>query len=257
MRGFFLFLILCFLFPGSSHAEYPYNPAVDPDVWEQLTPYFLPEALPIKTQLDKIFSKKRAVESEKSLKESHFRIISEGEYSSPIVVRHKNITDYIFKVYTDYGLAIDEWENWLERIEGSETVRSAIESNGFESYFRAPKKWIYPLPITPLPKEGLKAKHFILVCENMHLINPKKNKKAWNSVAVSPDLLDSLYTLLNDEGLCDCVFPLKLPFSEDSKICFVDTEHTRCWPVHFEFLTKYLSKSNRIYWKQLVKQGGP
>lgn len=137
-------------------------------------------------------------------------------------------------------------------------IKKAIhQHHGFQHYFKAPQKWVYPLPQHPAPPKGINNKHFILVCEDMHVHRHKDNIAKWKGVAINKRKLSALFIMLRELGLSDSVYPFNIPFSKDGKITFIDTEYHHDWPVPYHKLTPYLSPRMKLHWKNLIKQNGP
>lgn len=251
-----VFLLLLFNFQYSSlQAFYPSSSFVPSNVWEQLKPHFLPEDHELKSALDTIFSKHRVTENKSKLKKAGFTILSKGEWSRALVVKHKKLKGYVLKIYLDTEPKIKDWERWIDRIGGVAALKKAIQSYRFERFFEVPKKWVYPLPDFPSPSFDTNRKGFILIAEEISL--DKSSEKKWKSKKITHELLDALYTILSTQGMCDCVYSFNLPFSKNGKVAFIDTEYHHCWPVHYEKFTQSLSKSLQPYWKMLIQNGGP
>ncbi len=91
-------------------------------------------------------------------------------------VNHPLIKGYLFKVYLDVQPDICEWSNWVRRIEGAHAIRACIKRHGYK-HFSVPHKWIYPLPPEPSPpfSEKYHRKNFILIVEDMHIVNLTQN----------------------------------------------------------------------------------
>lgn len=248
-----------FLFFLSSATAYERNPHVDPQVWDFLSPFFLPEDEPVKAKLDQLFSNTRATLNKEALLEAGFIIPKRGPRASihATILKHPKMKRYIFKLFTD-DQDIEDWPNMARRIQGAECIREAIKKFGYESMFSVPKKWIYPLPVDPSPPEGSYRKNFILVAQNMKLLRKKANGTAWQSAAINPRVLDALYVLLQETGLADSLIASNIPFSKiDARISFVDTEVYHRWPIPFDKLTSFLSPRMQRYWQELINKGGP
>lgn len=253
-------LISLLLLVSSSLEAYSPNPYVDTKVWNSLTPYFLPEDHPIKSQLDKIFcSGKRVVRDKQALKKAGFKIIQGSGWAHIFVVSHPKLKGYLLKLYTDVQASVPEEQRLGKRIFGAQRIQEAIGRYGYHAFFKVPRKWIYPLPAKPSPpkKEKYCRKNFILVVDDMNTLKKQKNKVKWKSEAVSPEILDALYVLFRDVGLSDSTYLANIPFSHDGRIAFVDTEYYDIWPIHFSDLTRSLSEEMREYWIQIVANGGP
>lgn len=75
---------------------------------------------------------------------------------------------------------------------------------------------------------------------------------AWNNLQ-EKELLSALYDVLEITGLKDCAKPANIPFSQDGRIAFVDTQSWKEWPVDYNKLTDYLSPDLQVYWKNKIK----
>lgn len=263
----FIALILFHICPvtlsaSSSNLEtetsYPQNPYVDPDLWENLTPYFLPEDHPVKEQLDEIFSSgQRVLLNQDTLVEAGFTAPKPGhKLTRPYVLKHPKLKGYLVKMFTDDN-KVTEWEQWVRRIKGAYYTQECIDKHGYQKYFSVPKKWIYPIPVGSA-SAGEYRKNFILVVQNMKILKKNENKRTWKSMAVNPYVLDALYTVVDEVGLADSLFVFNIPFSRiDGKISFIDTEDYHIWPINYERMKNYLSPALQIYWDMLIENEGP
>jgi hypothetical protein len=244
-------------FAAMAPIPYERNPHVSEEVWDMLTPYFLPEHFPEKAALDHIFSQRRVLKSVKSLYKSGFAIITDVK-NKIIVAKHPYLKGYLIKAYTD-EMPICEWFWWKKRIDGINTIQNKIVASGYESIMKTPKKWIYPLPADPEARETAPyPKHFILVVEEMDILDFKHNRRAYLS-KMTTQILDALYDMLTDLLLIDSVYADNTPFCRDGKLAFVDSEHAldRTRPVPLTSVAKYLPPNLYAYWEQLIINGGP
>lgn len=237
--------------------EFPYNPLVSIELWETLKPYFLPKNHSAKSRLDRIFSKKRAIQSTETFTEAGF---GEPTNRGPEKIRfgkHRDIQGIIIKVFCDDQPIIDEWQYWIRRIQGAELIRSYIEEKKF-TRFKVPKKWIYPLPENPAPV-GIPEcfrKNFILVAEDMHLKSYDESKRAYKKM--SKKTMEQLFMIIRDLGLIDSVFVDNVPMTSDGRFAFIDIEHfNRTEPINYARLTEYFSDKLKPYWESMIKYGGP
>lgn len=239
-------------YPHSEYApRYTKSPYVPDEIWDALSPYFLPENHPIKKKLDKIF-KKRVTKNRKSLKKAGFSNTKPGKFSMMTVVSHPMLKNYLLKLYRDDQPNIDDWARCRDRVIGALETKKAIISHGYEDLFIVPKKWIYPLPAHPSPP-GSDRRNFILVVEKIDIENEKQNKVKWKTI-VTPQMLDAVFTILAEVGLWDSALAFNIPFTRDGKkIAFIDTEFYHRWPVPFKRLRRYLAPGNQIYWDQLIE----
>lgn len=253
-------IFICFLLISvlnSVSAYYVYNPHVPVELWMDLKPYFLPLDHPIKKNLDRIFHKKRVTLSEETFVEAGFTITRRHRPYSAVVSGHRKLRGYLVKVYLDSQFALDEWQMWLKRIKGVELIQSCLKKYGYNQ-FVLPKKWIYPLPAEPSPPicRSYNRKNFILVVEDMQILDGKENKRAYKH-RINRPLLKALFTVLMECKLADCVYIGNMPFTRYGKIAFIDTERYLMRNPDFDRLKKYLSKPMQEYLDQLIEEGIP
>ncbi len=251
----FVFGII-FLF-STIEGIYPRNPYVDEALWNDLEPYFLPEDMPVKAKLDKIFTASRVTQNLPALKVAGFKIPRLRKFAKVIVAKHPKVKGYVLKLFTDDNYLDNEWFDWKRRILGAHYIQETIDRLGYQHLFKVPKKWIYPLPTEPGPTPGSIRKNFILVVEDMRIFSSSRNLSWWKSVAMTEELMDSIYIVFQECGLADSVYPDNLCFSRDRKMAFVDTQHFTVWPVPFFKLLPYFSSKKQQYWQSLMDHGGP
>lgn len=226
------------------------------DLREDLASYLLPNDHPAKPTLDAIFSSSRVLKNLESLVEAGFVKSRHRKFSHLIVTRHPDLPGYIFKIYLDsqrFHSMKPEYELWKLRIQGANLIRQEIINRGLTSEMKVPQKWIYILPDEPAPNHDYYPKYTILFEEDMDLIPSEENYALWESDQITPEFLTTVYHLLKDLGLQDCAKPDNIPFSQDGKIAFIDTQSYGFKSVRFKKLTKYLSESNQQFWKELIK----
>lgn len=238
----------------SSFSDYPYNSHVPIETWLELKPYFLPLNHPIKKKLDYLFQDKRVTLSEETFVEAGFSITRLNRPINAIVTGHEALKGYLLKVYLDSQLALPEWHLWMRRIKGVKVIQQCLNKHGF-TQFILPKKWIYPLPAEPSPplSEGYNRKNFILVVEDMHILNHKENAKAYQE-KMTRRLLNALYTVMLECQLTDCVWIGNMPFTRKGKIAFIDTELFHNGIPNFQRFKKYLSPPMQKHLDELIKQ---
>lgn len=234
--------------------DYPNNPEVPIEIWAELKPYFLPVDHPVKKKLDRLFGTDRITLSEKTFTDAGFEITRRHRPFNAIVTGHKNLKGYLVKVYLDSRFSLPEWKMWLRRIKGAEVIRECIKRHGY-THFSVPKKWIYPLPSepSPPPNDLYTRKNFILVVEDMHILDRQGNERAYKKKITKP-LLEALYTILSECGLTDCVYIGNMPFTKNNKIAFIDTELFFNGTPNFTRLKKFLSPEMQEHLANLVNK---
>lgn len=237
--------------------SYERNPYVSEEIWDKVSPYFLPEDHPLKEKLDEIFTKSRAIVGIESMKKAGFGKVAPQKYTQVVVARHEAVEGYIFKIYLDaqrYHKKKTEWYYWIKRITGARAIQQMIDEKGWHDIFKVPKKWVYPLPCDPCPPKDFVRKNFILVEEDMDIVDNKTNYDLWGSEIITHEILDHMYYMTTELGLWDCAKPDNAPFSRDGRIAFVDTQSVYEWPIRYDKLTSHLNKENKAYWKELIKK---
>lgn len=227
---------------------------ISQDAWEEVFPHLLPDSLEIKHDLDALFSKSRIILNAKTLKKAGFTNYTPREYTRVIVSKHPNFPGYVFKIYLDaqrHKSDMPEPVIFLKRIKGALAIAKFIEDHELQDYFKVPKKWIYLLPNHPAPPKEFPGKNFILVVEDMDVLDNEENKKAWASHLVTYELLENLHKILKEIGLRDCAKIDNIPFSKDGKVAFIDTQSHGFKSVPFKRLKKALSPECQAFWDEL------
>ncbi|MBA3957699.1 MAG: hypothetical protein H0X51_04795 [Parachlamydiaceae bacterium] len=229
---------------------------VEHSVWDTLAPYLLPENHPIKEKLDKLFSS-RITESVETITAAGFLRPNPGRFSHTIVSKHPQLKGYYLKFFVDTQTDIVDWVALHKRLVGAQLTRESIERHGYQIYFKVPQKWIYPLPENPAPAPSNNPKRFILIAEDMNILTRSQNHKQWASAAIlSPKRLKAYYTIMQEVGLNDSNHVFNVPFCRDGKQTFLDTERYHRWPINFSNLNRYIAKSLRPYWQELISSDG-
>lgn len=244
-------------FKETPSTPYVKNPYVSEELWNTLFPYFLPEYSSEKAALDYIFCKRRVLSSIQSMCKSGFIILTPPD-DKIVVAKHPYLKGYLVKAYTD-KMDFPDWYMWKKRIDGIRVIKEKIEQHGFQGMMKTPKKWIYPLPAEPSPKKGAPyRKNFILVVEEIDILDYKHNRKAYYK-KMTPEILDAFYMMLTELLLIDSVYADNTPFCKDGRLAFIDTEHSMdtTMPVPISVVAQHLSPAMHAYWEQLIVNGGP
>jgi len=232
------------------------HPHVPDEAWEAVTPYLLPDNHPYRSTLDRIFSKTRVLHNEASLKSAGFTWTKKGSFSPVYPTLHKKIKGYYIKVFTDSQDKTD-WKNWVARVQGAKSIQKSIDENNYQTLFKVPKKYIYPLPEKPGPTgSGKKRKNFILLAEDMKIFRHSLNKEMYR-YRITPTHLNAVYKVVTEVGLVDSLYINNLPWAKDGRLAFVDTEKHHMWPIAYQRYTKILSTGMQQHWKLLITHQGP
>lgn len=253
VSGWFIkFFCLAGLVAGSLFASKP-----TAEELRTYAPFLLPADHPIKPTLDAIFSEARATLNLETLQEAGFAKSYPRKFTKLVVTKHPAMPGYIFKLFLDaqrYPKNVPEYQSMFRRIQGASLLRRLIAEHGLEDHFKVPQKWLYRLPKTHMPAQGYETKYYILVEEDMQILSDKENKAYWASEAVPYEYLDEVYFLVEEGGFADCLKPDNIPFSQDGRIAFIDTETFGAKKINRRRLERYLSKSRQEYWKALTRE---
>lgn len=251
-----IFFVLSFILVSINKLQASPYPTVTDAEWEKIVPHLIPDAHPAKPALDKAFMNDRAsVYDIGALKNKGFFHPSvKGLHVHTLF--HHELPGYLLKIYryayhgfTPKG---NDWQSWLQRIEGAEKIRHQIESRNYQKYFVVPKKWIYALPHDPTRDVPI---NFILVVEDMNLVSKEMNLKYYQKY-ITKNHLKRVFKIVTDVGLSDGCSHNNLFWTKNKKLAFVDTESHGRWPVHYYRMLEYLTPTMRSYWKRYVISKG-
>lgn len=241
-----------------AYPEYIYRrPShIPPVLWNIVKPYLLPSNHPVKYALDKIFSTSRVCLNHRNVAAAGFRNSHPRPYSKTVVSTHPQIPGYLVKMFLDDQKGVEDYFQWIKRIDGANAVSSVIQEYKFDNMFKVPKKWIYVMPAHPAPPNGVERKNFVLVVEDMHLVSPDNNTRRWQN-QMTRERIDAYYVICHKCGLKDSIYPFNVPFCKDNKQAFIDLEYNHSWPIPFDITFPYFSAPMRDYWRSILENGGP
>ncbi|MFA6915686.1 MAG: hypothetical protein WC222_04760 [Parachlamydiales bacterium] len=243
--------LLCFfLILFSQVIGYQRPEGISPELWDELSPYFLPQDHPSKSTLDTIFTSSKPLSDPASLKKIGL-ILSKPRKSGMYVASHKKLKEHKLKIFL-HSHPAPEWWSFRRRIEGANLIRDAIIAHEYGERFKVPQKWLYPLPPTEIQTEGVQ-KHFVLVVEDMHISAKLSNGNYYRN-SIRRGTLFALYTLVQENLLIDSIHIDNIPRCMDGKIAFVDTEHymVEDTPIKWFRLQENLSTSNKKYLQKIL-----
>jgi hypothetical protein len=213
--------------------------------------HILPANHPGKPALDAIFLSRRAIKNEATFQASGFTTLFNKSRSFIRVARHPSLPRYLLKVYLDSEQRQKRnragWEWLVRRCEGAEKIRKIIERNKIE-YFRAPQKWLYPLPSQP--DSTSLDQPFVLLVDDMDLVSKKENEAAWKSL-ITREHLNELYLIITIAG-GSSYRPDNIWLTRHGKFAFIDTEY-RTQNFDYDSISPFLSPEMRSYWDTLTQ----
>lgn len=238
----------------SSHAQYP---ELTYEEWSEIAPYLMTEHHPAKKILDVLLSQKRALSSIEEFRSAGFSTQGIRNWSGIVVATHPKLKDFLVKLFLDDQQDVNELQKFMKRIYGARKAQEIVTAHGWERIFKVPKKWLYIVPENPPPLQTLsKRKQFILVVENMHILDSKQNSAKWKDDHLKKSFLDILYLFLTEGGFSDSPMAHNIPFAKDGRVAVIDTEYYN-GPVPYKKLLKDLHSSRAKYWQRLIDKGGP
>lgn len=232
---------------------------VSEEVREAVEPFLLPEEHPLWPILDEIFLSNpfRITESVDSLRRAGFKETGTSHTQNFHVMKHKKLKGWLLKIYTDDAEGETDWEHFVNRCKGAEIAALAIKTCKGEKYFKVPIKFIVPLPEHPDPIQNVRKKNFILIVENMRLLDSRKSHAIWASNKITSRFLNLFWRVVTLGGLADSFYIDNCAWSKDGRVAFVDTEQYHKWPIFYPKLFEQLSPLMKAHWRYLIDRGGP
>jgi hypothetical protein len=179
--------------------------------------------LPIYQVLPELFTDKKMFDSYDRFADEDFQLVEHSEHKI-MSGSHASAEGYIFKKYNNDKDGEKQLINYMFRIEGARLLRAFITERGFAGVI-APQKWLYELP-PEFPER------YLVVAEMLDLASDKETDRGYDRI--DEDQLRELATILYYfRGLNSNA--KNLPFTEDGKIAFIDTER---WHHDKDFLRK-------------------
>ncbi len=180
-------------------------------------------ALPIFSLLPTLFTNPKMFASYDKFSAEGFRLVDHAEHKI-MSGSHPSAKGYLFKKYSNAKEGKDQILNYMHRIEGARLLRNFIAEHGF-SHVAAPRKWLYALSLSfPEP--------YLLVVEHLDLVSEKETLRNYDRIGREQvrELATILYYF---RGLNSTA--ANLPFTEDGRIAFIDTER---WHHDKDYLRK-------------------
>jgi hypothetical protein len=170
------------------------------------------ETLPILALMGELFTDPKMFSSFDRFRSAGFDLVDHSE-NKIMSGSHKRAKGYLFKKYNNDKPGKKQQRNYMHRIEGSRLIRTFIAEHGF-SRVVAPRKWLYELPPS-FPER------YLVVAEKVDLVSRSDTERNYDRI--SKEQLHELANILyHFRGLNSTA--ANLPFTEDGKIAFIDTE---------------------------------
>ena len=168
--------------------------------------------LPIFSLLGDLFTDPKMFSSFDRFKSAGFDLIDHSE-DKIMSGSHKRAKGYLFKKYNNDKPGKKQLRNYMHRLEGARLIRTFIAEHGF-SRVVAPGKWLYELPAS-FPER------YLVVAEKLDLVSRKDTYERYESIG--KEQMHELATILYYfRGLNSTA--ANLPYAENGKIAFIDTE---------------------------------
>lgn len=170
------------------------------------------ETLPILPLMGELFSDPKMFGSYSRFEKAGFSLVDHSPHKI-MTGGHKRARGYFFKKYDDDKPGEKQLRNYMHRIEGSRLLRPFITAHGLTRVV-APRKWLYELP------PSFPVRH-LMVAEKVDLASDGATKRAYALIGreQTRELATVLYYF---RGLNSTAS--NLPYTEDGRIAFIDTE---------------------------------
>ena len=169
-------------------------------------------SLPIYSLVGDLFTDPKMFSSFDRFRSAGFDLIDHAE-TKIMSGSHKRAKGYLFKKYNNDKPGKKQLRNYMHRVEGVKLIRTFIAENRF-SRVVVPGKWLYELPAS-FPER------YMIVAEKLQLVSRSDTERNYDRI--SKDQMHELAAILyHFRGLNSTA--ANLPYTEDGKIAFIDTE---------------------------------
>ena len=173
--------------------------------------------------LKKLFIDPKMFDSFDRFRAAGFHLVDHSE-TKIMAGSHKRLKGYLVKKYNNDRPGKEQVRNYMHRIEGARLLRKFIVDNKLQRVV-APQKFLYELPDS-FPER------YLVITEKLDLVSLRDTERAYERL--DREQARELATILfYFRGLNSTA--ANLPFTEDGKIAFIDTER---WHHHKDLLRK-------------------
>lgn len=240
--------------PGCKNRDFEQNSAIPYSIKKEMRPFIIGDNHPMKSRLDKIFFKSRAILDEESFIQAGFVPISIRHCTHVYVSKHSLLPGYLVKAYLDTEKRKkknqESWKWLVKRCQGARDIQKVIKKKKIV-HFTVARKWIYPFPSKPLPPDDAEhTRHFaLLLVTDMDLVDPEYNLYAWQHL-ITKEHLDELFFIIS-HAKGSSYRPDNISYTKQGNFAFVDTEYPQKGP-DFKSIRPYLNPEMLAYWDDLV-----
>ena len=168
--------------------------------------------LPIVSHLRELFTDRKMFDSMGSFAKAGFKLIAHAPHKI-MSGSHKRAKGYLFKKYNNDLPGKKQIKNYMRRIEGARLLRAFISEHNFQ-HVVAPHKWLYEL-------SGSFPERYLIVTDKLDLLADDATLRKYARIR-EEQLMELATVLYYFRGLNS--WTKNLPFTEDGKIAFIDTE---------------------------------
>lgn len=162
--------------------------------------------------LKELFANPKMFASFDRFRAAGFHLVDHSE-TKIMAGSHKRLKGYLIKKYNNDRAGEDQLRNYMHRIEGARLLRSFIAERKFRRVV-APQKFLYELPAS-FPER------YLVIAEKLYLVPERDTERAYERLD-SEQGRELATILFYFRGLNSTA--ANLPFTEDGKIAFIDTE---------------------------------
>lgn len=170
------------------------------------------DTLPVYSLLAELFTDPKMFRSFDHFSDAGFSLVAHSPHKI-MSGSHKRAKGYLFKKYNHDRPRKNQLKNYMRRIEGSRLLRTFIAERNLQHVI-APHKWLYELPET-FPERHL------LVVDKLDLMSDDATLRKYHRIR-KDQTRELAMVLFYFRGLNS--WTKNLPFTEDGKIAFIDTE---------------------------------
>ena len=168
--------------------------------------------------LRQLFTDPDMFDSRDDWRDAGFDVFDRSGDNKIMVASHASAPGVLFKKYVNDVDLDKQHTNYRRRVEGADRVRSFVADRRL-SRVTAPRKWLHELP------RSFGSRHepgYVLVVERLPLLDSAPLRRAYEDID-EDQLAQLCAVLLEFRGLDSAI--MNVPFLEDGRIAFIDTEH--------------------------------